>query len=116
MDVQFMTSIAPIVRDPETSRSFYANALGLGFEGREGDYLFTQELEGTKHFGLGPSPRQRLPASELPNGRLRSPHLRPASSSRSLTSLLRPLSSAPRTITLFTRPALSRGARSLLAC
>ena len=54
MDVQFVTSIAPIVRDPDASRSFYADALGLGFEGQEGDYVFTHELEGTKHFGLWP--------------------------------------------------------------
>jgi catechol 2,3-dioxygenase-like lactoylglutathione lyase family enzyme len=54
MEVQFVTSIAPIVRDAEVSRSFYANALGLNFEGQEGDYVFTHELEGTKHFGLWP--------------------------------------------------------------
>ena len=54
MDVQFLTSIAPIVPDPEASRSFYADALGLSFEGQGGDYVFTHELEGTKHFGLWP--------------------------------------------------------------
>jgi catechol 2,3-dioxygenase-like lactoylglutathione lyase family enzyme len=54
MQVQFVTSVAPIVRDVEVSRSFYADALGLGFEGQEGDYVFTHELEGTKHFGLWP--------------------------------------------------------------
>jgi catechol 2,3-dioxygenase-like lactoylglutathione lyase family enzyme len=54
MDIQFVTSIAPIVRDVESSRSFYADALGLNLEGREGDYLFTHELEGAKHFGLWP--------------------------------------------------------------
>jgi catechol 2,3-dioxygenase-like lactoylglutathione lyase family enzyme len=54
MEVQFVTSIAPIVRDPKTARSFYRDALGLSFEGEEGDYTFTQELEGTKHFGLWP--------------------------------------------------------------
>ena len=54
MDVKFMTSIAPIVRDPDISRSFYADALGLDFEGHEGDYVFTHQLEGTKHFGLWP--------------------------------------------------------------
>ncbi len=54
MDVQFVTSVAPIVRDVEASRSFYADALGLGFESQEGDYVFTHELEGTKHFGLWP--------------------------------------------------------------
>jgi catechol 2,3-dioxygenase-like lactoylglutathione lyase family enzyme len=54
MEVQFVTSIAPIVRDAEGSRSFYADALGLSFEGQEADYVFTHELEGTKHFGLWP--------------------------------------------------------------
>jgi catechol 2,3-dioxygenase-like lactoylglutathione lyase family enzyme len=54
MEVQFVTSIAPIVRDVEASRTFYADALGLGFEGRDGDYVFTHELEGAKHFGLWP--------------------------------------------------------------
>jgi catechol 2,3-dioxygenase-like lactoylglutathione lyase family enzyme len=54
MDVLFVTSIAPIVREPDASRSFYAEALGLGFEGHEGDYIFTHKLEGTKHFGLWP--------------------------------------------------------------
>ena len=54
MDVKFITSIAPIVRDPDASRSFYAGALGLDFEGQEGDYTFTHKLEGAKHFGLWP--------------------------------------------------------------
>ncbi len=54
MDVQFVASVAPIVRDAEAARSFYRDALGLSFEGEEGDYLFTQRLEGTKHFGLWP--------------------------------------------------------------
>ena len=54
MNVQFVTSFAPIVRDAEVSRSFYRDALGLSFEGEEGDYIFTHELEGVKHFGLWP--------------------------------------------------------------
>ena len=54
MNVQFVTSFAPIVRDAEASRSFYGDDLGLSFEGKEGDYLFTHQLEGTKHFGLWP--------------------------------------------------------------
>ena len=54
MNVQFVTSIAPIVRDADASRSFYRDALGLSFEGEVGDYLFTHKLEGTKHFGLWP--------------------------------------------------------------
>ncbi len=54
MDVQFVTSFAPIVRDTAAARSFYGDDLGLSFEGEEGDYVFTQQLEGTKHFGLWP--------------------------------------------------------------
>jgi catechol 2,3-dioxygenase-like lactoylglutathione lyase family enzyme len=54
MDIQFVASIAPIVRDAEAARSFYRQTLGLSFEGEEGDYLFTHALEGTKHFGLWP--------------------------------------------------------------
>ena len=54
MNVQFVTSVAPIVRDADASRSFYRDALGLSFEGEDGDYLFTHKLQGTRHFGLWP--------------------------------------------------------------
>jgi catechol 2,3-dioxygenase-like lactoylglutathione lyase family enzyme len=54
MEVQFVASVAPIVRDAGAARAFYQDALGLSFEGGEGDYVFTQELPGTKHFGLWP--------------------------------------------------------------
>jgi catechol 2,3-dioxygenase-like lactoylglutathione lyase family enzyme len=54
MDIQFVTSIAPIVRDTSAARSFYRDTLGLAFEGRDGDYVYTHHLEGTKHFGLWP--------------------------------------------------------------
>ena len=54
MDVQFVASVAPIVRDAEAARPIYRDALGLSFEGEAGDYVFTDRLEGTKHFGLWP--------------------------------------------------------------
>jgi len=54
MDVQFVASVAPIVRDAEAGRAFYGGALGISFEGGEGDYVFTHQLDGTKHFGLWP--------------------------------------------------------------
>lgn len=54
MEVQFLASLAPIVRDTKAALSFYRDDLGLSFEGEEGDYVFTQQLEGTKHFGLWP--------------------------------------------------------------
>jgi len=52
--VQFVASFSPIVADPAASRAFYADALGLSFEGGEGDYVFTHELGGVKHFGMWP--------------------------------------------------------------
>jgi catechol 2,3-dioxygenase-like lactoylglutathione lyase family enzyme len=54
MEIQFVASVAPIVRDANEARLFYSEALGLSFEGEEGDYRFTHELDGTKHFGLWP--------------------------------------------------------------
>ena len=54
MDVQFVASVAPIVRDPQVALAFYRDALGLSLEGEEGDYRFAHRLEGTKHFGLWP--------------------------------------------------------------
>jgi catechol 2,3-dioxygenase-like lactoylglutathione lyase family enzyme len=54
LDVQFVASVAPIVRDADAARLFYRDALGLSFEGEAGDYVFTHKLEGTKHFGLWP--------------------------------------------------------------
>jgi len=54
MHVQFVASVAPIVRDTEAARAFYGDALGLSFEGHDGEYVFTQNLDGTKHFGLWP--------------------------------------------------------------
>ena len=54
MQVAFVAGFSPIVRDPATSQAFYADALGLSFEGREGDYVFTEKLRGVKHLGLWP--------------------------------------------------------------
>jgi catechol 2,3-dioxygenase-like lactoylglutathione lyase family enzyme len=54
MEVLFVASVAPIARDVDASRSFYRDVLGLSFEGVAGDYLFTHQLEGAKHFGVWP--------------------------------------------------------------
>ncbi len=54
MNVDFVASVSPIVRDAEVARSFYGDALGLSFEGGDGDYVFTEQLPGVKHFGLWP--------------------------------------------------------------
>jgi predicted enzyme related to lactoylglutathione lyase len=52
--VAFIASFSPIVRDIHATHAFYREALGLSFEGGDGDYIFTEELEGVKHFGLWP--------------------------------------------------------------
>ena len=54
MDVQFVASVAPIVRDADAAGLFYRDALGLVFEGGDGDYVFTHKLEGTTQGGRWP--------------------------------------------------------------
>jgi catechol 2,3-dioxygenase-like lactoylglutathione lyase family enzyme len=54
MRVLFIAGFAPIVRDPGAARRFYADALGVSFEGGQGDYFFTDKLAGAKHFGVWP--------------------------------------------------------------
>ena len=55
MEVQFVASVSVIVKDGDAACDFYATALGLSFEGGgEGDYAFTEQLDGVKHFGLWP--------------------------------------------------------------
>ena len=41
MKIAFVAGFSPIVRDPATSRAFSGDAIGLAFEGGEGDYVFT---------------------------------------------------------------------------
>jgi catechol 2,3-dioxygenase-like lactoylglutathione lyase family enzyme len=45
VDVQFVASVAPIVRDVDAARAFYQDALGLSLEGADGDYRFTHHLK-----------------------------------------------------------------------
>ncbi len=54
MQIAFVAGFSPIVRDPAASQAFYRDALGLSFEGAEGDYTFTEKLAGVKHLGLWP--------------------------------------------------------------
>ncbi|HEX4431698.1 MAG TPA: VOC family protein [Frankiaceae bacterium] len=54
MEIQFVASVAPIVRDADAARLFYRDGLNLSFENEAGDYVFTHQLEGAKHFGLWP--------------------------------------------------------------
>jgi catechol 2,3-dioxygenase-like lactoylglutathione lyase family enzyme len=54
MEILFVASVAPIVKDVGVAHSFYRDGLGLSFEGEAGDYVFTHQLDGAKHFGLWP--------------------------------------------------------------
>ena len=54
MDVQFIASIAVIAPDPSVSRRFYVDALGLPLMGSEDDYLHSEDIDGSKSFGVWP--------------------------------------------------------------
>jgi catechol 2,3-dioxygenase-like lactoylglutathione lyase family enzyme len=55
MQIEFVSSMAPITDDPEASRRLYVEALGLPLEGMEGSaYLHSEAVPGTRHFGVWP--------------------------------------------------------------
>lgn len=54
MNVLFVAGFSAIVRDVDAAKSLYADALGVPFEGKQGDYLFTDRLGGVEHLGLWP--------------------------------------------------------------
>jgi catechol 2,3-dioxygenase-like lactoylglutathione lyase family enzyme len=54
MNIRFVSSFSPIVRDVQATHALYRDALGVAFEGEVGDYVFTEKLDGVKHLGLWP--------------------------------------------------------------
>ena len=54
MQIQFVSSVSPIVSDPTDARRLFSGALGLTFESSAGAYVFTEKLDGVKHLGLWP--------------------------------------------------------------
>src|SRR5260221_12861501 len=54
MNIRFVASFAPIVRDVAATRTLYRDVIGVEFEGEAGDYLYTEKLDGVKHLGLWP--------------------------------------------------------------
>lgn len=50
----FVAGFGPIVRDLVGTREFYSETLGLVFEEDDYGYMYTGELDGVKHFALGP--------------------------------------------------------------
>lgn len=54
MKILFVASCSPIVADPSAAQRFYVDGMGLAFEGKQDDYVHTEQLAGMKHFGLWP--------------------------------------------------------------
>jgi catechol 2,3-dioxygenase-like lactoylglutathione lyase family enzyme len=54
MDVQFITSVAVITPDPSVSRRLYVDALGLPLTAEGDDYLHSEDIDGSKSFGVWP--------------------------------------------------------------
>ena len=54
MKIESIASVSAIVRPENAAPALYRDALGLSFEGGEGDYAFTEKLPGVRHFGLWP--------------------------------------------------------------
>jgi catechol 2,3-dioxygenase-like lactoylglutathione lyase family enzyme len=54
VNIEFIASVAVIAADPPASRRLYVDALGLPLNSHGGGYVWTDELEGAKHFGVWP--------------------------------------------------------------
>jgi catechol 2,3-dioxygenase-like lactoylglutathione lyase family enzyme len=54
MKIEFVTSIAVITPDPPQSLRLYVETLGLPLASEGGDYFHSEEVPGTRHFGVWP--------------------------------------------------------------
>ena len=55
MQIEFIASVAIISRDPVSGRRLFVETLGLPLGSADGDeYLHSEQIEGSKHFGLWP--------------------------------------------------------------
>jgi catechol 2,3-dioxygenase-like lactoylglutathione lyase family enzyme len=54
MKIEFVTSIAVITPDPPRSLRLYVDTLGLPLTSERGDYFHSEEVPGTRHFGVWP--------------------------------------------------------------
>jgi catechol 2,3-dioxygenase-like lactoylglutathione lyase family enzyme len=54
MDVQFVASVAVITPDPSASRGLYVDALGLPLTAEGDGYLHSEDIAGSKSFGVWP--------------------------------------------------------------
>jgi catechol 2,3-dioxygenase-like lactoylglutathione lyase family enzyme len=55
VNIEFIAGVAVITPDPAESRKLYIDALGLPLAAGEGsDYFHSEEVGGSKHFGVWP--------------------------------------------------------------
>ena len=55
MKVEFIAGMAVVTADPKASRKLYVDALGLPLQSEAGgDYFHSEEIAGSKHFGVWP--------------------------------------------------------------
>jgi catechol 2,3-dioxygenase-like lactoylglutathione lyase family enzyme len=71
--IEFMATVAVITADPHASHRLYVDALGLPLGNENGgEYVWTDRLEGVKHFGVWPLSQAAeacFGTSEWPSGR-----------------------------------------------
>ncbi|HEY1853149.1 MAG TPA: VOC family protein [Solirubrobacterales bacterium] len=54
MNIEFVTSVAVVTPDPAQSLQLYVDTLGLPLASSGGDYFHSEQVPGTKHFGVWP--------------------------------------------------------------
>jgi catechol 2,3-dioxygenase-like lactoylglutathione lyase family enzyme len=54
MEIEFVSGVAVVAPDPARSRSLYVDTLGLPLTSKGGDYFHSEQIPGTKHFGVWP--------------------------------------------------------------
>lgn len=54
MQIQFIATMATITADPAASRRLYVDAIGLPLLGEDDGYCHSEEIDGSKSFGVWP--------------------------------------------------------------
>ena len=54
MNIEFLATVAVIAPDPINSRSLYVDALGLPLQGEGDGYYHSEQIAGSKSFGIWP--------------------------------------------------------------
>lgn len=54
MDIGFIASVSVVAADPPASRALYVDAIGLPLKRLDGEYYASEEIGGSRHFGVWP--------------------------------------------------------------